>query len=387
MYILIISRGFPSKREPQFGCFEKDQADALVKLGHKVVVASVDSRFRMYWRKLGVTHNKYGKLDVWNIFIVPGVITALAGYKFNQYVKELQMLYLFKKIIHAHGMPDVIYGHYSFWISLGVPIKRKYGIPLIGLEHNSCFNNRQLTKYLTKISLYAYSNTDMLLAVSNKLRNSILSHLGKDSLVIYNMVGEEFCEPYKFIDSDKVSFVAVGSLIYRKGFDLLLEAFCSARLPRNRWSLDIIGGGEEQKTLQQHINKVGLQDNIKLLGQKTKTEIIDILKKSDVFVLSSRQETFGVVYIEAMALGLPVIATVCGGPEEFVQKSDGLLVPVNDVSALTDAIKYMYDHYKEYDRQTISENCKRRFAPNVIARQLTEVFEQVVEKHKIEHGL
>ena len=51
MFIALISRGVPSKRDPQWGCFEKDQAEALVAVGHKVAVISVDSRFRLYWQK------------------------------------------------------------------------------------------------------------------------------------------------------------------------------------------------------------------------------------------------------------------------------------------------------------------------------------------------
>jgi len=55
MFIALISRGVPSKRDPQWGCFEKDQAEALAATGHKVVVISVDTRFRFYWRKLGIS--------------------------------------------------------------------------------------------------------------------------------------------------------------------------------------------------------------------------------------------------------------------------------------------------------------------------------------------
>ena len=100
-----------------------------------------------------------------------------------------------------------------------------------------------------------------------------------------------------------------------------------------------------------------------------------------MFVLASRKETFGVVYIEVMMLGLPVIASICGGPEEFVQETDGLLVPVEDVNALADAIKYMFENYQLYDRAKIAEDCKNRFSPEVIARQLTDIFEKVVEEH------
>ena len=194
-----------------------------------------------------------------------------------------------------------------------------------------------------------------------------------------------FCFEKKYIVKErdsKLVFVAIGRLIYGKGFDLLIAAFDKLKLTTDLWELNIIGAGEEHDNLQKQINEASLQNNIHLLGYKSKEEIISFLSKSDVFVLPSRSETFGVVYVEAMALGLPVIATVCNGPEEFVTKTDGLLIPVDDVDALADAIKYMFEHYDQYDRKRIAEDCKDRFSPKVIAQQLTHVFEQTIEEYK-----
>ena len=71
-------------------------------------------------------------------------------------------------------------------------------------------------------------------------------------------------------------------------------------------------------------------------------EVSSILAHADIFVLASRKETFGIVYVEAMAKGLPVIATKCGGPEEFVNKENGILVPVDNVEELSKAMLLMY---------------------------------------------
>ena len=80
-------------------------------------------------------------------------------------------------------------------------------------------------------------------------------------------------------------------------------------------------------------------------------------------------------------LGLPVIATVCGGPEGFVRSSDGLLIPVEDINSLSKAIQEMYFHYDRYDREKIAQDCRARFSPEVIAKQLTEVFEKTIQKY------
>ena len=76
----------------------------------------------------------------------------------------------------------------------------------------------------------------------------------------------------------------------------------------------------------------------------TRDKIAEILRASDCFVLPSKLETFGVVYIEAMACGVPVNATRCGGPESFVDDWNGALIAINDHEALVNSLKYMLEN-------------------------------------------
>ena len=117
----------------------------------------------------------------------------------------------------------------------------------------------------------------------------------------------------------------------------MIEAFHQANF-NNDVYLYIIGEGHLHPNLQKMINTFGLNEQIKLLGMMNRNEIGQIMQKSDAFVLASRVETFGVVYIEAMLAGLPVIATACGGPEEFVDEDNGILIPVDNVELLAKAM-------------------------------------------------
>ena len=384
MYILLISRGVPSDEDPQWGCFEFDQARALASIGHKVVVMSVDERLRFSSTLYGLSYKKVDGVAFYNYRFFPKKVSNLCGFKISSKITEYQYIYLLKKIIQEQGVPDVLYSHYLNTSYICVQLKKMFNIPLVGIEHWSELAKDQLIPLAKKVGDLTYGNVDKLISVSDGLQFMIKKHFGKDSVVINNMVSSDFCQgEVKFNNNcDKVEFVTIGSLIHRKGFDLLIDAFIKLNLPKDKWKLSIIGGGGDFEKLQNRIQSTNLQDNIHLLGSKTKAEIVKILQRSDVFVLASRKETFGVVYIEAMMLGLPVIASICGGPEEFVQKKDGLLVPVNDVDALADAIKYMFVNYQSYDRAKIAEDCKNRFSPEVIARQLTDIFEKVVEEHK-----
>jgi len=102
------------------------------------------------------------------------------------------------------------------------------------------------------------------------------------------------------------------------------------------------------------------------------------LKSSDCFVLASQNETFGVVYIEALACGIPVIATKCGGPEEFVSEENGFLVPVDDIDSLVKAMRDIYENSKNYDREKISKVTAGLFSPNEIANRLLEVYKNII---------
>ena len=95
--------------------------------------------------------------------------------------------------------------------------------------------------------------------------------------------------------------------------------------------------------------------------------------------MPSKTETFGVACIEALSQGLPAIATKCGGPEEFINDNNGILVPVDDVDALAESMTKMHATYECYDRTAIAEECLCKFSPSVIAKQLTSIFEEVVE--------
>lgn len=382
MFILLVSRGVPSPRDPQWGCFERDQAEALAALGHKVVVVSVDGRFRWYYRKIGTTLTIINGLEYWNIFLLPlAFVSCIFGKKTSYNLKSRLLSYVCVKIVKMHGKPDLIYSHYLPNSYLALRLKQKYNIPLVAIEHWSELNKNHIDDMVIQMGNKVYDNADNIIAVSESLRKRIKQHFDADSFVVHNMFGEEFfTNDFKVKEMQQLSFVATGSLIYGKGFDLLVTAFAKLDLPIDKWTLNIIGGGNEYDNLQKQINDVGLENNIFLLGRKDKKEIAYLLSQSDVFVLPSRSENFSVAVLEALACGLPVIASICGGIRECIEDFNGLLFPVDDVDGLADAIKYMFEHYDQFDRKRIADDCKNRFSPEIIARQLTQIFEQTVKK-------
>lgn len=171
MYILMISRGVPSAKDPQWGCFEQDQAEALQRNGHKVVVVSVDSRFRWHLRKIGITHRQKNGINYYNSFWLPGkVVFRLCGMKIGLLLRKMQLDRMYKRIVRKYGKPDVIYGQFFFNTYLGVFLKNKYQIPLVGIEHAARFNHDKLDSYTWTLASYAYNYADAVIAVSETLR-------------------------------------------------------------------------------------------------------------------------------------------------------------------------------------------------------------------------
>ena len=161
--------------------------------------------------------------------------------------------------------------------------------------------------------------------------------------------------------------------------DLLLEATAKLSARGEKISLTVIGDGPEEDALRTLAGQLELTGAVRFVGRLTRPEMAELYKDHDAFVLASRAETFGVVYVEAMAAGLPVIATRCGGPEDFVDASNGILAAPGDADALADAMAQMIRTRSGYDTAAISAAAGERFSPGVIADKLTQVYADVLE--------
>lgn len=376
MKIYLISRGFPTLNDPQWGIFEKDQAKALIACGHEVIMLSLDVRLRFRRRKYGITIYEDGNLRCYNLYVGPLVgIREISLWLYDKICSRL-LLGLYRKVSKIEGMPDIIYAHYLKNIRHAFAIKQAYHIPLIGIEHWSEVGKDRLTGKVLKMGNIAYPRIDKLIVVSSAQQKNISRFFNVESQIVNNIVGDEFVYGQLCAHRDTFRLVSAGSLIPRKCFDLIIKGLTLVKTSVN-YQLDIVGDGPLHKSLQLLINQCHLEDKVRLLGRKNRQEIVDILHKSDVYILASSSETFGVAAVEALACGIPVIATDCGGPRDFITQQNGLLIPTNDIIAMKEAIEYMIEHQDKYNRESIANDCHNRFSASAIAKQLSDIFEQV----------
>jgi glycosyltransferase involved in cell wall biosynthesis len=223
---------------------------------------------------------------------------------------------------------------------------------------------------------------DRVIAVSRSLKESILSHFNISSVVIPNIVDTQVFlrgEVNEKKDGPFFAFISVGRLIPLKRMDLLIRSFKQAFSDDPSVKLYIYGDGPERSRLGQLIRSSSLENQVFLMGFRSREDIAKKMAECDAFVLASDSETFGVVFIEAMAAGLPVIATYCGGPEDFVDDRYGILVKSGDESALTQAFREMRASHDRFNQIAISEEISARFNAEEIAAQIVDVYNAVTK--------
>lgn len=381
MRILVVANGYPTPQDPQWGCFERDQAIALRELGHDVAILAVDTRFRRYKRKHGISVFQEDGLKVfWGYWIPTKII------KFRRLKNRITFFFYdktYSKLLKEWGKPDVLFAHFQRNIFYSFYLRTKYDIPLVGMEHWSLLMQEQLPAPVIRRGEIVYPTVDKLLVVSKALSKSLQDKFNVGSEVVNDMLGPEFLDytPDSRLDNKGIRFIAVGSLLPIKGYDLLIRAFAKSGLADNGCCLSIVGEGPARSDLAQVINDCNVAESVHLLGRKMKDEVVQALRDSDVFVLSSRSETFGVACIEALSQGLPCIATRCGGPDEIVTEKDGILIDPENETALAEAMVNLSANYAQYNRAEIANRCINRYSPKAIATQLTGIFEDVVNKY------
>ena len=177
---------------------------------------------------------------------------------------------------------------------------------------------------------------------------------------------------------DAKVIVAAGRLTSQKGFDLLIRAFAPVARAHPGWQLRIYGGGRDRDALRGLILDEGLHDDAFLMGP-TK-QLGEAIAGASLFVLSSRFEGFGMVIVEAMSVGLPVVSFDCPrGPSEIITpRSDGLLVPPEDVPGLTAAIEQLVtDPARRRAIGAAALQAARRYEPAAVGERWEALLEEL----------
>lgn len=186
-----------------------------------------------------------------------------------------------------------------------------------------------------------YWKSEGLVFQTEKVKNYFPKCIQRGSIVIPNPLIDDNL-PVADYGSSKKEIVGIGRLSEQKNFALLIDAF--AELNPNEYILKIYGEGPLRASLENQIEELGMRDKVILMGKVNR--VVDHIKNSDIFVLSSIWEGMPNVLLESMAMGLACIATdvPSGGCRELIQnRENGILIPVNDKSALVNSLRTLIE--------------------------------------------
>jgi len=210
----------------------------------------------------------------------------------------------------------------------------------------------------------------------------LVPHLETRAVVIPNAVYAPSLteEPKRAAGATKTAY-AMGRLEHQKGFDILLRAFAAVKDKQSDWELTILGEGPLRADLERLIRELGLSGRAHLPGWVPNPA--RLLNDGDLFVLSSRFEGFPNSLCEAMACGIPVISTDCPtGPDGIVRHEvDGILVPTEDVEALSAAMDRLMSN--EEERRELARRAPEileRFAPDKVMGLWEDLLDRVIER-------
>jgi len=388
MHILVIPSWYSTPRNPIRGSFFREQALALHKAGHRVGLLVPPSRLRTlnglsevarYWRRPA------SALDITND-------SGLATYRLPWWGwqgsalpswRGKLMLTAFDRYCREQGRPDVIHAHSILYAGYtAVAIKQARGVPVVLTEH--AFN------YLSPLWIMpdqrprirrTLAHSDAVLAVSAALGRALESYApGVRVNVIYNIVDTTmFRPPDQEPPRQPFTFAIVARLLRNKGHAELLRAFAAAF--RGQPARLLVGGdGPQRRRLERLSARLAIAGQVEFLGALSRQRVRETLWRSHAVISASRFETFGLTLAEAMACGRPVIATRSGGPESFVTPETGLLVPVNDVDALAQAVRQMAANYDSYSPAHIRAYCVERFSEAAVVSQLEAIYADAVRR-------
>lgn len=381
IHVLIIPSWYPQDINDIGGSFFREQAIALSSAGHNVGVIYLKN----YSLKQLFSYTPNIKIEV---------DSGVATYRdsFINYTPKFKSLILknwlrkgvklFDKYVKDNGKPDVIHAHSLFNGGLlALKLSQKYQIPYVITEHSTAFVRNLISPYQLSKAKLAVEGASCCIAVSNEFKSLLNERFSTDKWTyIPNIVSEQFLTVD--INSTKKErstfrFVNVCLLNSKKKVDVLIKAFAILNSKVDNIELEIGGEGPELESLIELATSLGVNHLIKFHGKLSRTRVIETISEADSFVLTSEFETFGVVLIEALALGKPIIATKCGGPESIVTPEVGFLVDKNSPEAVADAMLSLYKNKQSYSSKKMRDYCKKTFSEQAVIKQLSNVYNDV----------
>lgn len=374
MKIVIFSNGIPNSKYPENGRFVFEQAKEISKI-HDVVYAFLDLRSIRRFRKLGYYKSNM-PFDILGLNVPLGKIPNFLMDKVAPFFAWLLISKLNKyydyDLFHSQFLLNGYYAVSNFDL---------IEAPIVHTEHLSAINEIKITQRIRKISDFTFSRVNKLITVSHNLKYIIEKEFGFKATYIPNLIEfNEFIGERIVREDDYFNFVSTGRLVPNKGFSKLIKLFTEFNKSKPNSRLTIIGDGVQKKHLKNLVNDYNLSGKINIVGKIHRHKLIEIYNKSDCFILLSQHETFGVVYVEALAAGLPCIATKTGEAKSLINNSNGIIVDYNNDDEILNSMHNIFINKKNYDSTKISKEVRINYSKNKFLNSIDLIYKEIISK-------
>lgn len=388
MHVLQIPSWYPTTEAPWNGIYFVEQARLLLEHGVKmgVIYPEQQSLRRASWTALRDKHFQVEWTDEHEI-------PTLRRYGWNLWWRfppgvRLRIRSAFRlgcRYVDRCGVPDLIHAQSARWAGAAAArLSRHFSIPYVLTEHFSGFQRNAVFPWRWPLIEEGYRHANGIAAVSSSLKAAIVAQkLAQPSTVaihpnpvdgsLFTLPPSSRAEPAPF------HFVSVARLRPQKNIACLLDAFAKAFSNQEKVFLNIVGEGPERSLLEHRVERLGIEAQVTFQGLQNRRGVRAALWNAHAFVLPSRFESFGVTLIEAMATGLPVVATASGGPEDLVTRETGLLVPPEDSAALRDALRTLRRTWSTYDPSAIRAYTLDQYGPASFVRRTRSFYRRAME--------
>lgn len=374
--ILVLPKWYPWPESPVFGIFCREQARAAARHHDVVVLAFRPEPMRgpRVFRAWEDEAEEPRTLRL--VYRRPRVragamATQLAG-----------MAALVRGLRRSNWSPDVIHAHV---FEAGLPallLGRALGRPVVVSEHFTAFQRSLVHGVDLRLARAVFRRADLVCPVSEDLARQLAAVQPRARLrVVPNVVDTERFHPApqrrERGPGDPLRLLNVASLDEKKGHAVLLDAVARLRARGIAVALDVVGEGELRAALAARAGLLGLEDVVSFKGTRLPDEVAGLMRESDLFVLPSRFENLPVVLLEAMASGLPAVASAVGGVGEIVDAASGALVPPDDADALADAIAATAARRATFDPQALHARAVARYGRDAVGDVWDGIYEDL----------
>lgn len=379
--IIVIPSFYPTEDNPNIGIFFKEQSESLLNFGWDIIVIYAEQRSIKNFSLKLLQKNYFQTSDKiengvrcirkhrWNI--VP------TKFLLGQFIWARAMIKEIDRYIKQNGKPDIIHAHCSLWGGyVSMIISKKYHIPYIITEHSTKYGLNTTTNLENRITRKVFLEASSVIVVSNPFKRLLTEkfNLNENNIqVIPNFINTDFFYNFDKKEKNKFQFLTICYLNPKKRIDRLIKAFTKEFKGDKRYILKIGGKGDAEENLMNLVKKLEMEKQILFLGELSRYEVRENIWKSNCFVLPSDVETFGVVLIESLSAGIPVISTKSGGPEDIVTPQNGYLVERSE-EQLRIALRKIVNNEKLFNPEQIRKKIINKFSNIAVSKQIIEVY-------------